>query len=76
LLIFFQESWSLLQMTQARGRVRRIGSESSVPTIVLRAEDTVEMRVADRLSAKAAFLDEFLGHEDKLRDLLKGVVDE
>jgi len=76
LLIFFQESWSLLQMTQARGRVRRIGSESSVPTIVLRAEDTVEMRVADRLSSKAAFLDEFLGHEDKLRDLLKGVVDE
>lgn len=72
LLVFLQESWSMLHMTQARGRVRRIGSVSAVPIIVLQSEDTVEQSVNAALVEKAGFLDEFMGRPDLLKRLLKG----
>lgn len=76
LLVFLQESWSLLHMTQARGRVTRIGSTKPVPVVILQAEDTIEQSVNSSLADKADFLDEFIGKPDLIKNLLRGIYEE
>lgn len=72
MLIIAQESTSLLEMVQARGRVRRIGSTIPVPVYVLRSKGTVEIALADGNSEKAGFLDEYLSSPNRYRSLLMG----
>lgn len=72
LLVYLEDTWSLLDKTQSRGRVRRIGSETSVPTLVLRAEDTVDMAVTAALVEKAGYLDGFRQDAASLADVLRG----
>lgn len=60
LLIFAQEPASMHQFVQARGRVRRIGSNVVVPVISLRGEDTVESHLALRMDTKLNFLNEYI----------------
>lgn len=74
-LIFAQESTSLRDMIQARGRVRRIGSTIPVPVYVLRSRGTVEIALADGNAEKAGFLDDYLGSPDRYRSLLMGEID-
>lgn len=60
LLIFAQEPASMQQFVQCRGRVRRIGSSTVVPVISLRSKDTVEEKLAFKMSRKLGFLRDYL----------------
>ena len=60
LLIFAQEPASMQQFIQCRGRVRRIGSNIVVPVISLRSRNTVEDKLAGKMSLKLDFLREYL----------------
>jgi SNF2 family DNA or RNA helicase len=72
--IFLQRSWSNVDMTQAIGRIHRIGSEKfdSVLVVDYLSNNSVEIGQLQVLEGKADALEQIVKDKDTLRKLIKG----
>ncbi len=72
--VFLSRPWSMVDYTQAVGRVHRIGSEihNNVTVVNYLTEGTVEKYQMDVLENKAKMLEEIVKDEEAIRRLLNG----
>lgn len=65
--IFYADSFKYAERLQAEGRNHRIGQERKVFYIILRAEDTIDDRIAGSIRGKANTVEAFSKMVEKLR---------
>lgn len=71
-VVFLQDHWSQIAMTQALGRVDRTGQKQQVLAIYLRSVDSMDDRVISKAAEKGARLEDFVRDRETLARLLKG----
>lgn len=62
--VFLDQSWSMVQNTQAIGRVYRPGQTEACQLIYIRAENTVDFKVRDAVDEKMSWFTQIFGEQD------------
>ncbi len=62
--VFLDQSWSMVQNTQAIGRVYRPGQTEACQLIYIRAEGTVDHKVSDAVNMKMGWFNQIFGEGD------------
>jgi hypothetical protein len=62
--VFLDQSWSMVQNTQAIGRVYRPGQTEVAQLIYIRADNTVDFRVKDTVDTKVSWFRQIFGVQD------------